>query len=555
MEKASKVRDTEREKPIRVLVASSVGGYLAGTTLDSALAAALELRGAEVHVLLCDKDLPACMECSVKTLGGAERLLTHGPSRALCGGCFRSGRKAFDDLRVTVHSLGAYLTAEDRERAVHAAASVPIDGIKDFCIDGLPLGEHAMAGALRFFARATIDQENGADGVAQKYLEAAILTATASRRLLATVGFDRVVLHHGIYIPQGTIASVARSAGVPVVTWNPAYRSQCFVFSHDDTYHHTLMSEPTSLWENIEWTDDLEALTGQYLESRWTGTKDWISFQRSPEDDLESIQAEIGVDFGRPTIGLLTNVMWDAQLHYPANLFENMREWCLATIKYFAARPELQLLIRVHPAELRGWMPSRQPILGEIETEFPALPPNVFVISPESSVSTYAAMYACDSVLIYGTKTGVELAAMGIPVIVAGEAWIRGKAVSIDPGSRDEYFRVLDRLPIGARLDPAVRSRAMKYAFHFFFRRMIPLEFTEPAGQHTPYKLAVTSFDQLRNGNSIGLDIICEGILTGTPFVYPAERYTLISTETDGAHSQTGIRARRATTNSISQRT
>ena len=56
-------------------------------------------------------------------------------------------------------------------------------------------------------------------------------------------------------------------------------------------------------------------------------------------------------------------------------------------------------------------------------------------------MSTYAAMAQCDSVIIYGTKTGVELASMGIPTIVAGEAWIRNKGITRDAATAEQYFR------------------------------------------------------------------------------------------------------------------
>src|SRR5262245_18244532 len=99
-----------------------------------------------------------------------------------------------------------------------------------------------------------------------------------------------------------------------------------------------------------------------------------------------------------------------------------MLAWILETIRQLTRRRDLQLLIRIHPAEIRGSIPSRQPILAEIRKAFPQLPANVFVIPPENDSSTYAAMYQCNAVLIYGTKTGVELTSAGIPVVVAGEA-------------------------------------------------------------------------------------------------------------------------------------
>ena len=201
-----------------------------------------------------------------------------------------------------------------------------------------------------------------------------------------------------------------------------------------------------------------------------------------------------------------------------------MLAWVFQTIEYFKARPDLQLVLRVHPAEIRGTARSRQPLVPEIARAFPELPPNVFIIPPESQVSTYAAMALADAVIIYGTKTGVELTSMGIPTIVAGEAWIRNKGLTLDANTPDEYFRILDRLPLGERLPAEQVTRARMYAYHFFFRRMVPLPFMRPTGAWPPYEVQIEALDDLLPGRFPGLDVLCDGILTGAPFVYPAEQ-------------------------------
>jgi hypothetical protein len=89
-------------------------------------------------------------------------------------------------------------------------------------------------------------------------------------------------------------------------------------------------------------------------------------------------------------------------------------------------------------------------------------------------------MSLCNSAIIYGTKMGVELTSVGMPVIVAGEAWIRNKGLTEDASSPDEYFRILDRLPFPGPLGATQLARARRYAYHFFFNRMIPLPFVEP---------------------------------------------------------------------------
>jgi hypothetical protein len=47
-----------------------------------------------------------------------------------------------------------------------------------------------------------------------------------------------------------------------------------------------------------------------------------------------------------------------------------------------------------------------------------------------------------------------------------------------------------------------------------------------PTNAFPPYRLAIKTADELKKGYDPGLDIICNGILRGDPFVYPAEPKT-----------------------------
>jgi hypothetical protein len=320
-------------------------------------------------------------------------------------------------------------------------------------------------------------------------------------------------------VPWGIVGEVARQEHVRVSTWNVAYRKRRFIFSHDDTYHHTLMTEPRDHWEHLALTDAQERELMQYLSSRREGVFDWIVFHRPNRQTPADIAKQIGLDPSRPVIGLLTSVTWDAQLHYPSNAFPNMLEWLVQTCEYFASRPDLQLLIRVHPAEISGFPQSRQPILRELHKRLPTLSSNIIVVPPESGMSTYSLMSLCNSVVIYSTKTGVELASIGVPVVVAGEAWIRNKGITHDASSPAEYFRILSQLPFAQRLGTAQVARARRYAYHFFFNRMIPLPFIEPKAGYPIYRLKLDSLRQLLPGGSPGLDTICDGILERGPFV------------------------------------
>ena len=508
----------------RVLIATNIGGHGPVSVFESTLAAALALRDAEVEVVLCDAALPACLRAEYADLPDDSILTERRLPQTFCPTCMSRGRAMFEPLGLKVRFLSELITDDDRAEARRIAEVIPADEIDGFEMDGLKVGEHARAGALRYYTRGDLAGEAHGEEVLRRYLEASVLSVKAYRRLLAQRRYDVALFHHGLYVPQGAVGEVCRKAGVRVVNWVVAYRSNSFILSEGDTYHHTLMTEPVSDWRDMEWGARQKGEITAYLKSRWRGERDWIGFHEKPEEDAAAVAASLGLDLSKPVIGMLSNVVWDAQLHYPANAFPSLIDWAVQTIDYFKGRPDLQLLLRVHPAEVRGTSPSRQPLLDEIHKRFPDLPPNVFVIPPESPVSTYAAMELCDSVLIYGTKTGVELTAVGIPVVVAGEAWIKNKGLTLDASTPGDYLRILDSLPLRRRLAPEVVEAAQKYAYHFFFRRMMPLPFLEKVSSNLFFTPSIASADDLAEGKSQALDLMCDAILKGRPFIYPAER-------------------------------
>ena len=509
----------------RVLMATAIGSHAHAITLESALAAALTFRGAEVHALVCDGAMSACAECEASLYPDIATFVARGPSADLCRDCAWPAERVYADLGLKVHRYTDWLTPADAAEARRLAAEVPLDAIRGFTLNGLAVGEHAYAGALRFFATGSLDAEPAAEPVLRRYLASALVTTFASRRLMSVVGFTSMVVTHGIYVPWGIMAEVARAEGVHVSTWNVAYRKRRFIFSHDDSYHHTLMTEPRDHWEGRELTATQDRELTKYLASRRAGLFDWIVFHRARRQDAEEIAARIGLDRSRPAIGLLTNVTWDAQLHYPANAFPDIVEWLVQTCEYFATRSDLQLIIRVHPAEISGFPPSRQPILEELRKRLPSLAANIIVVPPESDMSTYALMSLCNAAIIYGTKMGVELTSVGLPVIAAGEAWIRNKGLTHDASTPAEYFRILAQLPFSERLTGSQLARARRYAYHFFFNRMIPLPFIDPKAGYPIYRLKLDRLQQLLPGASPGLDTICDGILRQQPFVlHAAER-------------------------------
>lgn len=504
-----------------ILAATSVGGHPIAPILDPLVATALWLRGASPRFLLCDAALPACEQVQYANYPRTSTFVEHGP-RPFCDACFRRGRAWLEPLPLPLHRYNELLAPGAAAETVARVGSWDIDGCFSFVERDLRLGEQARASALRFFGKAdlTSEPEELVLAAARRYAAGAVVAALVAEHAIEAFRPEILIGHHGVYVPQGVLGEVARRDGVRVVNWGTSYRDRTVIFSHGDTYHRTLLHEPDGLW-NRPLTQAQEAELLEFLARRRQGEGDWQwvtpeAALRKEVQEHKSLVQRLALDPSRPVIGLLTNVLWDAQLYYEGHAFTDMLEWLWFTIDHFARHSEQQLVVRIHPHEVKSG--NRQPVGPEIERRYPTLPENVRIVQHDDPANTYALMDLCRAVLIYGTKTGVELAPFGMPVIVAADAWIRGKGLTYDVSTKDQYAELLGRAGSLGRLDAETVERAKRYAYHFFFRRMIPLSSLEP--DRPEVTLGVHDLAALLPGRDPGLDVICDGILTGTEFVF-----------------------------------
>jgi hypothetical protein len=484
---------------------------------------ALWLRGAQPSFLLCDGVLPACEACEYMLFSDPRQFVTKGPQRTLCRPCFATGASYYRPLPLDVGRYSDFVRPSEAEDCLRLAAELSLEDCFTFRDDGLELGEQVRAATLRFFGKADLSSEPSelVEGTARRFAAGARLAARVAERVFAELQPECLVTHHGVYVPQGVFGEVARRDGIRVVAWGPSYRNTTLIFSHVDTYHRTLLSEPAEVWDR-PLSEGQEAALMRYLAQRRRGEGDWTwvtpeSGLRKETQERDKLLRELELDPSRPIVGLLTNVLWDAQLYYAGNAFEDMLDWLWATLDWFVAHPEIQLIVRIHPHEIKQG--NRQLVEPEIRRRYAHLPDNVKIIPHDHPYNTYALMGLCKVVLIYGTKTGVELAPLGIPVVTAGDAWIRGKGLTYDAESRDQYGTLLEGLEALAPLDQHTIERARRYAYHYFFRRMIPISSLDPEGG-VPPRLRVERLSDLAPGKDPGLDVICAGILDETAFTF-----------------------------------
>ena len=169
-------------------------------------------------------------------------------------------------MGINVIRLSELLTKEDLEYTIAFPESLKLDEIKSYCRRGVQIGEHAYAGALRFYATSKLIDTHSKK-VLNRYFTAALRCWIGAKKLFTNEAYSHVLIHHGIYVPQGVFAETAISFELPITTWHTAYHEKTFFFSHAGTYHKTILSEPKGSWDGFEFTDEKREKILNYLKS------------------------------------------------------------------------------------------------------------------------------------------------------------------------------------------------------------------------------------------------------------------------------------------------
>jgi hypothetical protein len=219
---------------------------------------------------------------------------------------------------------------------------------------------------------------------------------------------------------------------------------------------------------------------------------------------------------------LFSNVTWDSAAQDCDRGFSSMFEWIVESVRLAESRPEMDLVIRIHPGEvgLKGWE-TRDPVEPRLRAVFPRLPANVHLVPPDSDLSSYALLRLARCGLVYTSTVGLELAMEGYPVVVAGDVHYGGKGFTSDASDLADYRLRVDAA-LQAPRSPEIRERARRYGHALFFRFFHPFPLVS---EQYPELIPILNADDpsvLEPGGDATLDIVCRGILEGGPFHVPS---------------------------------
>jgi hypothetical protein len=493
----------------------SFRGWSTHLSIETVLGHAAARRGWDPVFVTCGGRLPIC---DVMPVQAAPPMPCRSCSEYATGAIQAAGFHAVR-LRDVAEMGGAAAAAR---RLVADLRSV--EECEQFVARGLPLGQLVRTSVAWFLSRGSLPDEPLVLRTYRSFLTSGLILAQAFEQLLETVGADRLCVLNGRFFAEAIITAMASDRGIGWTSYERGFRPDtiittpeapaCDLIMPEDEVRHAL-EQPLSDAEDGE----LE----RYLSERRRGEGTLDKLWTTRIEDADAIRRDLGLEDGRPLVAMFPNILWDSAVVGKDDCFPSMGDWVIGGIHWARAHPELDLVVRLHPAEVRlANHPTVERMADHVRREMPSLPANVRIVAPESPVSSYSLIDVARAGLVYTSTVGLEMAARGIPVAVAGVTHYKGLGFTLDPATAVEYWEALDHLvssPEFGEQDASSRALARRYAHAFFFSFHRLLQEVHEEGRSRP-RVLVHAASQLDPGRDASLDRIVSDIL-GFP---PGER-------------------------------
>lgn len=489
------------------------GGMTGLLDISAVVATALRLRGADVHLVMCDGAFSGCI------LREQSDGVPVSDWHRRCATCVRQYRSNVESFALPFSGFGDFVPVTRRNELRKLSQSVAGDEIFNFQHKGVDVGRLAASSVARNLKGKPMD---GEDELLREYLYSALVCTEAAIQALDHFQPDYLLMSQAFYVDWGPALVLATQKGIPVVILTSGYLPGHFYFSAVRSMRgidaHRLseagwqkrLEKPLSSIEN-------ERLN-RYLNARYTtSAASDISLPGMPASKADLIH-QLQLPQEKPVWGMFTHVNWDEVFNYGNMIFDTVTDWVLETIHAMASIRDVTWLIKIHPAEFQdkqrygvGWL---------INEHFPNLPNHIRLIPSDSPINTYGLFSILDGgVTVFGT-VGLELAVLGKPVILAGVAHYGGKGFTYDSATREEYFHLLNE---AARLQPlsiSEREKARQYAYSYFLERQFPLNVFSLKDRRMG-QIVDSRLEQLLPGREPVIDMLCEQFIAGGDFILP----------------------------------
>jgi hypothetical protein len=364
---------------------------------------------------------------------------------------------------------------------------ITLQAVKAWNFEGCWIGPQIIATLSRIRYEGSVDFTRAESvQLLKEILVPALEHVLRVRKLVKSQASDKAITIEANYSVFGALVDAAIDYGCDVIQLIQPWKDDALTFRRltktSRREHPSSVSRETlDLLALRSWAERESLALDQIFNDRYGGR--WFLQERNqcgtrpyaPSDLVRRFQ----LDPVKRTTVVFSQVLWDANLFYGDDLFEDAGQWFVETVRAACANPELNWLIKLHPANV--WKRKYEDVTEEysehclIKKHIGVLPPHVKLIDPEDPVSTLSLFEFIDyGVTIRGTA-GMELVCFGKPCVTAGTGRYSGLGFTLDSDNRAQYLERLASLHLVAPMCSKQVQRAKWHAYAAFVLRPWPM--------------------------------------------------------------------------------
>lgn len=382
---------------------------------------------------------------------------------SVCRDCQFNDRLLRTSFSFSGPSLRDVLTPADFEEADRMLDSCERSVLPDLKIDGVPVGQMAFYQIMLKYKRFDFELSEPEWRQYVVELRHTLLAAKATRKLIDLHRPDRLIVYNALYSVNRVASTIAESCGVPAyflhAGTNLANRLQTMMLGRGNTFDW--FAHVRSQWPRFSATacppENLSLVSDHFLEL--VRGQNVFVYSSKQGREFFDLRTRFGVTENQKVL-VATMSSYDEEIaartagvRKPQDtcLFPRQVDWILALVEFVRARPDLFLVVRVHPREFpnrREGVKSQHAAL--LQRVFTDLPDNVKVNWPDDDISLYDLVDQTDVFLNAWSAAGKEMAMLGVPVVIYGrDLPLYPADLNYLGETREQYF---------ARIEEALRD-------------------------------------------------------------------------------------------------
>ena len=380
---------------------------------------------------------------------------------AKLAGKFLSGKNLVGN---TTDFLSRYAPGSIKDQAEQIRAEVTFKPLNlDFELDGVPIVRYALYETLIKFKKLDIKLSDSERDYFQATLQNCILTILSGREYLAkNKSFSAILIHSPEYGPNHCFAELARQRGIPVYSVTGSanlaeMHSSAMIWRWD--YRPEIPPQLLSWngWQKVDISSQDRLRLASHKRELVAGKSAFVySSPFNSKSTAHSTKEKLGVHGGSKTILMSLSstdeilaakiIKRGLAIHYPGMVFEDQFQWVSETIAWASTKPEISLIVRLHPRDLPN---KRDPVLSQQHAKWmgllAALPTNVVVNHPNQQISFREVCMVSDVLVTGWSSTAIEAMLLGKPVVTYDQN-LPGfpKDTHLTGDSKVEYFNNLE---------------------------------------------------------------------------------------------------------------